>query len=94
MIELYKILKKPLITEKTTDQKDGQNKVTFVIHPDANKHQVKGAVERIFGVHVVEVHTLNMVGKVKGVKQKRGKRPDWKKAIVTLREGDKIEFFE
>ncbi len=94
MIELYKVLKKPLITEKTTDQKDAQNKVSFVVHPDANKLQVKEAIERIFGVHVMDVNTVNMLGKVKGFRQKRGKRADWKKAIVTLRSGDKIEFFE
>ena len=94
MIELYKVLKKPLITEKTTDQKDAQNKVSFVVHPDANKLQVKEAIEKIFGVHVMDVNTVNMLGKVKGFRQKRGKRSDWKKAIVTLRNGDKIEFFE
>lgn len=94
MIELYKVLKKPLITEKTTDQKDAQNKVSFVVHPDANKLQVKEAIEKIFGVHVMDVNTVNMLGKVKGFRQKRGKRSDWKKAIVTLRSGDKIEFFE
>ena len=94
MIGIYKILKKPIITEKTTDQKEDHNKVTFMVNPEANKHEVKSAVERVFGVHVVEVNTMNMLGKVKGFRQRRGKRSDWKKAIVTLRAGDKIEFFE
>lgn len=94
MIGIYKILKKPIITEKTTGQKEDHNKVTFMVNPEANKHAIKSAVERVFGVHVVEVNTMNMLGKIKGFRQRRGKRSDWKKAIVTLREGDKIEFFE
>jgi large subunit ribosomal protein L23 len=61
---------------------------------DANKKEIKQAIENLFGVTVLGVNTLMVRGKVKGFRMRKGKRPDWKKAFVTLKEGDKIEFFE
>ena len=70
------------------------NKFTFVVRRDANKLEIKQAVEEIFGVHVLEVRTMNNHGKVKRLGFRKGRRPDWKKAIVTLRKGDRIDLFE
>jgi large subunit ribosomal protein L23 len=91
---LYEIIRRPIITEKSTLQKEEANKVIFEVHPDANKQEIRKAVERIFKVHVLEVRTLNQRGKEKRVGRNRGFRSDWKKAIVTLKKEDKIEFFE
>lgn len=87
------ILKKPLVTEKSTSLlKD--NKYTFVVDPDANKTEIKQAVESIFKVKVEKVNTMNVKGKTKRVRGIVGKTSDSKKAIVTLRRGDKIEIYE
>lgn len=87
------ILKKPLVTEKSTSLlKD--NKYTFVVDPEANKTEIKQAVESIFKVKVEKVNTINVKGKTKRVRGIIGKTPDSKKAIVTLRRGDKIEIYE
>ena len=94
MKNLYEIIRRPIITEKSTLQKEEANKVIFEVHPDANKQEIRKAVERIFKVHVLEVRTLNQRGKEKRVGRNRGFRSDWKKAIVTLKKEDKIEFFE
>ena len=94
MKNLYDVLKRPIITEKGTLQKELSNRVTFEVHPDANKKEIKQAIEKIFKVRVLNVCTLNQRGKVKRVGRHRGKRADWKKAIVTLRPEDQIEFFE
>jgi large subunit ribosomal protein L23 len=94
MKNLYEVIRRPIITEKGTLQKEESHKVTFEVHPDANKHEIKEAVERIFKVTVSKVCTLNFVGKKKRIGRHRGKRNDWKKAIVTLSPEDQIEFFE
>jgi large subunit ribosomal protein L23 len=94
MKNFYAIIRRPIITEKGTIQKDESNKVTFEVHPDANKKEIKDAVERIFKVHVLGVQTLNQRGKIKRVGRYQGKRRNWKKAIVTLKPEDQIEFFE
>ena len=94
MKNLYAIIRRPIITEKGTLQKEQGNMVTFEVHPDANKKEIKAAVETIFKVHVLRVRTQNQLGKLKRVGRNIGKRPDWKKAIVTLRAEDHIEFFE
>ncbi len=93
-MDIYRIIQKPLITEKGTIQKDSENKVVFQVHPKANKSEIKKAVERIFNVTVEEVNTILMPGKIKRMGRTRGRRPAWKKAYVTLKKGDKIEFFE
>jgi large subunit ribosomal protein L23 len=92
--DVYLILKKPIITEKGTLQKEKFNKVTFEVNPKANKINVKQAVEKLFKVKVLSVHMLNVAGKKKRLGKNVGRKSDWKKAIVTLREGERIDFFE
>lgn len=94
MSGVYSVLKRPLLTEKGTDQKESMNKYLFEVDRGANKIQVKNAVEKIFSVKVDDVHTVNVKGKVKRVGRNIGKRSDWKKAIVTLKAGEKIEIIE
>jgi large subunit ribosomal protein L23 len=94
MKDTYSVLKKPLITEKGNLMKDELNQITFEVDRRANKIEIKAAVEKIFKVHVVKVHTLNMRGKMKRMGKSQGKKPNWKKAIVTLKEGDNIDLFE
>ncbi|MGQ9825833.1 MAG: 50S ribosomal protein L23 [Desulfotomaculales bacterium] len=87
------IVKKPLITEKSYSLA-GQNKYTFIVDPDANKTEIKKAIEDLFRVKVLKVNTMNVQGKPKRVRNVAGYKADYKKAIVTLRPGDKIEVFE
>ncbi len=94
MKEPQKIILRPLVTEKSTRQKDESRQYIFQVDRKANKIEIKSAVERLFKVKVNDVRTLNVLGKVKRLGRRLGKRPDWKKAIVTLREGDRIDFFE
>ena len=94
MKDVYSVIKRPLITEKATRQKEMENKVSFVVAPDANKAEIKEAVERLFGVKVIKVNVMNVRGKPRRLGRIEGKRRDWKKAVVTLRPADKIEFFE
>jgi len=87
------ILKKPVVTEKSTSLLQN-NKYTFVVDPRANKIEIKQAVEKTFKVKVEKVNTMNVKGKIKRVRRIPGRTPDTKKAIVTLKKGDKIEIFE
>ena len=91
MIDIYDVVKKPLLTERTMSRLDQSNTYVFQVHPKANKVQIRNAVERLFDVKVLSVNTASMHGK----RRRRGrmvtKMPDWKKAFVTLREGDSIE---
>jgi len=87
------ILRRPVITEKSTSLLQ-DNKYTFLVAPGANKTEIKQAVEKIFKVKVEKVNTLRVKGKFKRVRGIPGKTPDTKKAIVTLKKGDKIEIFE
>jgi large subunit ribosomal protein L23 len=89
-----KVIIKPLLTEKNAILKETLNKVVFEVAPDANKIEVKKAVEEAFKVSVDSVNILNVRGKVKRLGRSMGKRRDWKKAVVTLKEGSTIEFFE
>jgi len=88
------VLQVPHLTEKSILQNEGGNQVSFVVHPNANKIAVKQAVEKLFGVTVLKVRTINVDGKRKRMGRFVGRRADWKKAIVTLKDGDKIEYFE
>jgi large subunit ribosomal protein L23 len=88
------ILLKPLMTEKMSDLQEKENKVAFQVHPDANKIEIRRAVEKRFNVKVEKVATVGMKGKIKRQGRFEGRRPNWKKAVVTLKEGFKIEFFE
>lgn len=83
----------PVISEKSYSLLDG-NSYTFVVHPDANKTEIRQAVEQIWDVRVLSVNTMNRKGKSKRFRFTTGKRPDTKRAIVKLAEGDKIEIFE
>ena len=94
MKESHQIIRRPLITEKATLLTERDNKVVFEVDRSANKLDIKRAVEQMFDVKVENVRTTSMHGKVKRMGMHRGRRPDWKKAFVTLRQGDKIEFFE
>lgn len=88
------IIKRPLITEKTSIQKETFNQLTFEVAPQANRIEIKRAVENIFNVNVAGVRTMQVKGKVKRRGRILGKRRDWKKAIVTLMPGERIDFFE
>jgi large subunit ribosomal protein L23 len=90
----YEILKRPLITEKSTIQKETMNQLTFEVDRKANKVEIRRAVERVFSVKVVDVKTVQMKGKVKRYGRVAGKRRNWKKAMVTLAQGEHVEFFE
>jgi len=93
MADARDILIRPLITEKTTALMQ-DNKYTFVVNPNANKIEIRKAVEEIFKVKVLAVNTLRVMGKTKRMGRTQGKRPDYKKAIVKLAPGERIEFFE
>jgi large subunit ribosomal protein L23 len=89
------IIRRPLITEKSTVQREDRNIIAFEVHRDANKIEVKRAVEAQFKVKVAEVRIARVHGKVRRQGKFVGRRPDWKKAYVRLVEGEKqIEFFE
>jgi len=94
MKNIYDVLKSPILTEKSTTQKETANKVTFEVDRRANKIEIKQAVEKIFKVKVTDVHTMVVRGKVKRYKNLLGKRSDWKKAVVTLKPGEKVPFLE
>lgn len=94
MTDIYDIVRMPRITEKGTRLKERDNVITFEVRRDANKVQVRKAIEAIFKVKVADVTTVNVAGKKKRLGQRMGRRPDWKKAYVTLRPGEKIEMFE
>lgn len=94
MREVHNTIISPLVTEKSTTQREGQNQYSFTVDKRANKIEIKEAVERLFKVKVTEVRTIMIRGKVKKLGRRFGKRPDWKKAIVTVKEGDRIDFFE
>lgn len=87
------LIKRPLITEKTTKLME-ENKYCFLVDPKANKTQIQQAIEEIFKVKVKSVNTANILGKVKRMGRYEGRRPSWKRAIVTLEKGSRIEFFE
>ena len=94
MLQEYKIIRKPLITEKGTILKDENNQLVFEVDPRSNKSEIKKAVEKLFKVTVVSVKTQNKAGKPKRLGRSVGRRRNWKKAIVTLKEGNRVDFFE
>lgn len=89
---LMKILLAPHVSEKSTRVSDSSNQVVFRVLPDAKKREIKNAVEKLFEVEVEHVRTVNMKGKRKRFQQSMGKRSDWKKAYVRLKEGHDIDF--
>ena len=93
-LDLYDIIRLPRITEKGTRLKEKNNVLTFEVKADANKVQVRKAIEGIFKVKVSDVTTVNIPGKRKRMGAREGRRADWKKAYVTLKPGEKIDLFE
>ncbi|MDD4237540.1 MAG: 50S ribosomal protein L23 [Desulfotomaculaceae bacterium] len=92
-MDVYRVLRKPMVTEKSTSLLQ-DNKYTFEVDLKANKTEIKQAVESLFKVKVEKVNTMHVKGKLKRVRQIQGRTPERKKAIVTLKQGDKIEIFE
>jgi len=94
MKNIYTIIKKPLFTEKGSNLKELQNKILVEVSRGANKVDIKRAVEEIFKVKVDKVATINTYGKWKRYGKSIGKRPDRKKAVITLKKGEKLDFIE
>ena len=88
------VILRPIMTEKSMRQKEEQNTVTFRVRPDANKVEIRTAVEAVFNVKVAAVRTASFEGKLKRMGRHEGRRRDWKKAIVTLQPGHKIDLVE
>ena len=93
-IDAHAVLVQPLLTEKITALREKTNTVGFIVHPCANRLQIKQAVEVLLKVKVEKVNVLNVRGKVKRLGRFSGKRSDWKKAFVTLKKGEKLELYE
>jgi large subunit ribosomal protein L23 len=91
MLHKRSVLRRPLLTEKIAGIQDSHNQYAFVVDPAANKIEIKRAVELKYSVTVLEVNTMCVRGKVKRLGRFSGKRADWKKAVVTLKVGDRIE---
>jgi large subunit ribosomal protein L23 len=90
----YDIVKRPLITEKTSIQKEDYNQMSFEVDRKANRVEIKRAIENIFKVNVATVRTMQVKGKIKQRGRIVGKRRNWKKAVVKLMPGERIDFFE
>jgi large subunit ribosomal protein L23 len=90
---IHKVLRRPLVTEKGVDKKDNERTLCFEVAMDANKTQVKAAVQKLFKVKVAEVRTANMEGKLRRRGKFSGYRSDWKKAYVKLKAGEKVPEF-
>lgn len=93
-MDVHAVLVQPLLTEKITGLRETTNTVGFIVHPGANRVQIKQAVEALLKVKVEKVNVLNVRGKVKRLGRFSGKRSDWKKAFVTLKKGEKLEMYE
>jgi large subunit ribosomal protein L23 len=93
-VNLHDVIRKPLVTEKSTIGREAHNLVTFAVDPHASKHEIRRAVETLFSVQVEDVHTMRQARKSRRVGKSIGRKPEWKKAIVRLAEGQTIEFFE
>jgi large subunit ribosomal protein L23 len=93
-MNIHEVIQRPVVTEKSSVDREENNVVTFAVDPRANKHDIQRAVEQLFDVSVVDVHTMRMPRKKRRVGRHVGRKPEWKKAIVKLAEGQSIEFFE
>ena len=91
---MHDVLKRPVVTEKSTGLREEENQYAFEVALDSNKIEIRAAIEAAFSVRVLDVRTQVVRGKMKRFRKGFGKKPNWKKAIVTLREGDFIDFFE
>ena len=88
------IIIRPLLTEKLTEMRESQHKIGLLVRADANKVEIKKATELALNAKVEKVNVMNVGGKVRRIGRMAGKKPDWKKAIVTLKPGEKLEIFE
>lgn len=93
-MKAHQVVLKPLLTEKGTRLKEEGNQYLFRVAKAANKVEIKQAIQQLFKVTVLDVRTARVRGKVKRLGRFQGRRPDWKKAIATLKEGDSIELYE
>lgn len=93
-MKVHEVIQRPIVTEKSTMAREERNEVTFAVDPRASKHDVRRAVEELFSVQVEDVRTMRMPRKMRRVGRFIGARPQWKKAVVRLAEGQAIEFFE
>ena len=93
-MDIYQVIKEPHITEKANRQKGETNQVSFKVHRQANKIEIRRAVESLFKTRVLNVRTMNMIGKSRRMGKHVGRKPHWKKAIVQLAPGESIKFFE
>ena len=92
--EAQDIIVKPILTEKLTELRETQRKVGILVRSDANKVEIKKAAERTLKVKIEKVNVLNVMGKTRRIGRLSGKKSDWKKAIVTMKLGEKLEIFE
>jgi large subunit ribosomal protein L23 len=92
--EAQDIILKPILTEKLTELRETQRKVGILVRSDANKVEIKKAAEQTLKVKIEKVNVLNVMGKTRRIGRLSGKKPDWKKAIVTMKSGEKLEIFE
>jgi large subunit ribosomal protein L23 len=93
-VNLYEVIQRPLVTEKSNVAREEINVVTLAVNPRASKYDIRRAVETLFEVKVVDVHTMRQPRKTRRLGKNAGRKPEWKKAIVRLAEGHSIEFFE
>lgn len=93
-MDIYSVIKRPVVTEKSTIAREEENKYLFEVDRGATKIEIRNAVEKIFKVSVVDVHTINISGKKKRVGRVIGRRRNWKKAVITLAPGSSIEVHE
>ena len=94
MKDLHEVIAAPLITEKGTLVNEAGNQVVFKVRREATKHDIRRAIETFFKVRVIKVRTINYLGKMRRVGRSIGRRSAWKKAYVTLAEGQRIDFFD
>ena len=93
-MNVHEVIRKPLVTAKSTIIRDENNVVTLAVDPRATTHEIARAVETLFEVSVLEVRTMRFPGKTRRMGKFMGRKPEWKKALVRLAEGQTIEFFE
>lgn len=90
----HDLIVRPILTEKLTDLRETQRKIALLVRADANKVEIKKAAEYALKVKIEKVNVMNVMGKVRRIGRMSGKKPDWKKAIVTMKSGEKLELFE
>lgn len=94
MKDIFSVIKKPCLTEKALGLQEVNNQIVVKVDPRANKIEIRAAIEKLFNVKVVKVQTANMQGKKKRLGRNAGQQPSWKKAVVALEQGSKIDFLE